>query len=63
MDLRVCDFFLRSSVCGCGVVLMVALWEIGGGNGGVVAEEEGVLSLFSPWTSQASLISLFLTAF
>jgi hypothetical protein len=26
---------------------MVALWEIGVGNGGVTAEEEGILSLFS----------------
>ena len=39
---------------------MVVFWEVCGGYGGV-AVEEGILSLFSPWTSQASLISLFLS--
>jgi hypothetical protein len=48
-------FFLRSSVCGCGVVLMVALWEVSGGCGRVTAEEER--------TSQASLIFLFHSVF
>ena len=42
---------------------MVAFWEVSGGYGGVAAEEEGILSLLSPWTSQASLISLFLSVF
>ena len=40
---------------------MVVFWEVCGGYGGVAVEEEGILSLFSPWTSQASLISLFLS--
>jgi hypothetical protein len=36
---------------------MVAFWEVSGGYGGAAAEE-GILSLLSPWTSQASLRSL-----
>ena len=29
--LLVCDFFLRNSICGCGVVLIMAFWEVGSG--------------------------------
>jgi hypothetical protein len=45
---------------------MVALWEIDGGNGGVAAEEEGILSLFSldqPSFSHLSLSHNFLFLF
>ena len=49
--LLVCDFFLRNSICGCGVVLIMAFWEVGSGWGRVTAEEK--------WTSQVSLIFLF----
>jgi hypothetical protein len=41
---------------------MVAFWEVSGGYGGAAAEE-GILSLLSPCTSQASLRSLFLSVF
>ncbi len=37
-NLWVCDFLLCSFVCGCGVVLMVAFWEVGGGCGRVSTE-------------------------
>ena len=39
-------FFLCSSVCGCGVVLMVAFWEVGDGCGRVAAEEQCLFFIF-----------------
>ena len=45
---------------------MVALWELGGGNGGVAAKKEGILSLFSldqPSFSHLSLSHSFLFLF